>query len=165
MTSVWKKLRAKGIEPSAETDYSIFSATVHATPWGARFYGRTIPGEPDQLYLTMAPLYDPAAALSALFLLQRTYPMPIRAFLKYCTFSRAPQHLWRPIKARFESLIEDWKAKMEFDSWFRRDMEMAEERIARGESAEDVLQELRTNINDKYGDPEDAEEQQPPSAT
>ena len=46
MPHIWKMLRAKAIEPLGERDYSILSATVHASPWGARFYGRSLPGDP-----------------------------------------------------------------------------------------------------------------------
>ena len=48
---IWKKLRAKGIEPSAEVNYSILSATVHASPWGARFYGHAVHGDPKGFYI------------------------------------------------------------------------------------------------------------------
>ena len=86
MPQVWKMLKAKGIEPAAERDYPILSATVHASPWGASFYGRTLPGDPDRLYLSLAPVYDAAAAFSAGLVLQGTYPRPIHAFLMSCCF-------------------------------------------------------------------------------
>ena len=61
MTTIWKKLKERCIEPLGERDYSILSATVHASPWGTHFYGRTLPGDPGRLHLSLAPVYDPAA--------------------------------------------------------------------------------------------------------
>ena len=63
---IWKKLKAKGIEPAAEVNYPILSATVHASPWGARFYGHAAPGDPKAFYLSLAPEYDAAATFSAM---------------------------------------------------------------------------------------------------
>ena len=88
---IWKMLKAKGVEPLAERDYPILSATVHASPWGAQFYGRTLPGNPDHLYLSLAPVYDSTAAFSAGLVLQGTYARPVHAFLKSCVDSKAPK--------------------------------------------------------------------------
>ena len=44
---IWKKLTEKGTEPLGQHDYAVLSATVHASPWGTRFYGRIMPNEPD----------------------------------------------------------------------------------------------------------------------
>lgn len=86
MPQIWKMLKAKGIEPLGARDYSILSATVHASPWGARFYGRSLP----RLHLNLAPVYDAAATFSAGLVLQGTYPRPIHSFLAVCAASRAP---------------------------------------------------------------------------
>ena len=151
MPQIWKMLKAKGIEPAAERDYPILSATVHSSPWGARFYGRTLPGDPDRLYLSLAPVYDAAAAFSAGLVLQGTYPRPIQAFLMSCTASKAPKSQWRSIKARYDALIDDWQAKMNLDSWFRSEMAGAEERLSRGEDPDAVLHDLRKQFGEKYG--------------
>ena len=151
MPNIWTMLKAKGIEPTAERDYPILSATVHASPWGARFYGRTLPGDPDRLYLSMAPVYDAAAAFSAGLVLQGTYPRPIQAFLLSCADSKAPKSQWRSIKARYDALIDDWQAKMDLDSWFRSEMVGAEERVSRGEEPDAVLQDLRKRFEEHYG--------------
>ena len=87
MRQIWKMLKAKDIEPLGERDYPILSATVHASPWGTRFYGRALPGDPDRLHLSLAPVYDPAAAFSAGLVLQGTYPWPVHAFLESCAVS------------------------------------------------------------------------------
>ena len=151
MPRVWKMLKAKGIEPVAERDYPILSSTVHASPWGARFYGRTLPGDPDRLHLSLAPVYDTAAAFSAGLVLQGTYPRPIEAFLLSCTVSKAPKSQWRSIEARYDALIDGWQAKMDLDSWFRNEMVGAEERLSQGEEPEAVLQDLRKRFEEQYG--------------
>ena len=156
ISQIWKTLKEKGIEPLGERDYSILSATVHASPWGARFYGRTLPGDPERLYLNLAPIYDPAATFTAGLVLQGTYPRPIHAFLTGCTAAKAPKSRWRSIKARYDILIEEWQAKMDLDSWFRREMAGAEERILRGEEQEVVLQDLRKRLEERYGEALDA---------
>ena len=136
-------------------DYSILSATVHASPWGARFYGRTLPGDPDRLYLSLAPVYDPAATFSTGLVLQGTYPRPIEAFLEVCAASEAPKSLWRSIKAGYDSLIEGWQTKMAFDSWFLTEMLGAQESVSRGEEPEAVLQDLRKRFKETYGEAAD----------
>lgn len=151
-SQVWNMLKEKSIEPLGERDYSILSATVHASPWGARFYGRTLPGDPDRLYLSLAPVYDATPTFSAWLVLQGTYPWPIYAFLTSCTASKAPKSQWRSIKTRYDALIEDWNAKMDLDSWYRSEMIDAEERVLRGEEPEMVHQDLRKRIEEKYGD-------------
>ena len=156
MPRIWKMLREKGIEPLGERDYPILSATVHASPWGARFYGRAIPGDPDHLYLSLAPVYDVAATFSVCLVLQGTYPRPINAFLESCAASRVPKSQWRSIKARYDTLIEGWQAKMDLDSWFRSEVDGAEERVSRGEEPEAVLEDLRKRFEEKYGEAGDA---------
>ena len=152
MRQIWKMLKAKDIEPLGERDYPILSATVHASPWGTRFYGRALPGDPDRLHLSLAPVYDPAAAFSAGLVLQGTYPWPVHAFLESCAVSKAPKSQWRSIKARYQALIEDWQAKMDLDSWFRSEMAGVEERVFRGEEPEKVLQDLRDRLAENYGE-------------
>ncbi len=88
MPHIWKKLKAKGIEPLGARDYAILSATVHASPWGARFYGRTLPGDSNRLHFSLAPVYDPAATFSVGLVLQGTYPRPIHAFLAACSAAK-----------------------------------------------------------------------------
>ena len=165
MPHIWKMLKAKGIEPLGERDYSILSATVHASPWGARFYGRSLPGDPDRLHLSLVPVYDAAATFSAGLVLQGTYPRPIHAFLTVCAASKAPRSQWRSIKARYDALIEDWQAKMDLDSWFRREMAGAEERVSRGEEPEAVLQDMQKHLEEKYGEAVDVAEGNPSSVT
>ena len=133
MRQIWKMLKEKGIEPVGERDYPVLSATVHASPWGIQFYGRTLSQAPDQLHLSLAPFYDPAAAFSAVLVLQGTYPRPIQAFLESCAAAKAPKSQWRSIKTRYDDLIEGWQTKMDFDSWFRSEAADAEGRISRGE--------------------------------
>ena len=94
MTNIWKKVKERGIEPLGERDYSILSATVHASPWGTHFYGRALPGDPGRLHLSLAPVYDPAATFSVGLVLQGTYPRPIYAFLTACSAARF-RHLIR----------------------------------------------------------------------
>ena len=151
MPYIWTMLKEKGIEPVAERDYRILSATVHSSPWGAQFYGRTLPGDPDRLYLSLAPVYDATAAFSVALVLQGTYPRPIHAFLESCAVSKAPKSQWRSIKARYDSLIEGWQAKMEMYSWFRCAMFSAEERVLRGDEPEAVLEDMRKHFEEKYG--------------
>ena len=158
-------LKAKDIEPLGESDYSILSATVHASPWGARFYGRTLPGDPDRLHLGLAPIYDAAATFSAGLVLQGTYPRPIHAFLTSCIASKAPKSQWRSIKAGYDTLIEDWQAKMDLHSWFRSEMASAEERVSRGEEPEVVLEHLRRRFEEKYGEAVDTAGGDTPSGT
>ena len=165
MPQIWKMLKAKDIEPLGERDYSILSATVHASPWGARFYGRSLPGDPDRLHLSLAPIYDAAATFSAGLVLQGTYPRPIHAFLTSCIASKAPKSQWRSIKAGYDALIEDWQAKMELHSWFRSEMAGAEERVSRGEEAEVVLEHLRRRFEEKYGEAVDTAGGDTPSGT
>ena len=151
MPRIWKMLKDKGIEPVGERDYPVLSATVHASPWGIRFYGRTQPEDPDRLHLGLAPFYDAAAAFSAVLVLQGTYPMPIHAFLESCAAAKAPKSQWRSIKARYDALIEDWQTQMDFYSWFRVEMADAEERISRGEEPESALKDLQQHFEEKYG--------------
>ena len=164
MPHIWKMLRAKGIEPVAERDYTILSATVHASPWGAQFYGRTLPGDPDRLYLSLAPVYDPVAAFSVGLVLQGTYPRPVHAFLESCAVSKAPKSQWRSIKALYETLIEDWQAKMDLNSWFRSKMAGAEERVLRGEEPEAVLEDIGKHFEGNYGQSVDTGGDDTPSA-
>ena len=157
MRRIWELLRARDIEPLGERDYPVLSATVHASPWGARFYGGTLPGDPDRLHLSLASIYDPAAAFSAGLVLQGTYPRPIHAFLESCIASKAPKSQWRSIRARYETLIEGWRAKMDLDSWFRSEMVGVEERVSRGEEPASALQDLRDRLEEKYRETVDAE--------
>ena len=152
MPEIWRKLKEKDIEPVGERDYPILSATVHSTPWGTRFYGRIVPGAPDLLHISLAPMYDAAASFTASLILQGTYPRPIHAFLTSCIDSKAPRSQWHSIKARYDALIEEWQAKMDVDSWFRSEMASAEERILTGEEQEVVLQELCKRLEEKYGE-------------
>ena len=155
-SQVWKMLKANGISPAAERDYSILSATAHASTWGARYYGRTVVGDPSRLYLSLAPIYDATAAFMAGIVLQGTYPRPIHAFLVSCTVSRAPKSLWRSIKSRYEALIDDWQSKMDFDSWFWSEMDRANERVLHGKKPEAVLKEMGKRFEEKYGKDDDA---------
>ena len=165
MPRIWKMLQERGIEPAGERDYPILSATVHASPWGIRFYGRTLSEDPDRLHLSLAPFYDAAAAFSAVLVLQGTYPRPIHAFLESCAAAKAPKSQWRSIKARYDALIEGWQTKMDFDSWFRDEMADAEERISRGEEPEAVLKDLQQHFEGKYGEDVDVVPQDTPSGT
>ena len=151
MRHIWQMLKEKGIEPLGERDYSILSAVVHASPWGARFYGRTFPGDPDRLHLNLAPLYDAAASFSIALVLQGTYPRPIEAFLTACDPSTDGKAEWRSIKAGYDSLIEGWQAKMQFDSWFRDAMGTVEESVSQGEESETILRDLRKRFEETYG--------------
>lgn len=151
MSHIWRMLKAKDIEPLGERDYSILSTTVHASPWGVRFYGRTLPSDPDSVHLSLAPVYDPAAAFSIGLVLQGTYPRPIHAFLENCAVSKAPKSKWRSINARYEALIEHWREKADLDSWFRSEMAGAEERVSRGEEPEVVLQDLSKRFKERFG--------------
>ena len=47
MRQIWKKVGDRGIEPVGERDYPFLSATVHASPWGIQFYGRTLSEDPN----------------------------------------------------------------------------------------------------------------------
>ncbi len=156
MPHIWKMLRERGIEPVGERDYPILSATVHASPWGIQFYGRTPSEDPDQVHLSLAPFYDPAAAFSAVLVLQGTYPRPIQAFLDSCAAARAPRSQWRSIKTRYDALIESWQSKMDFDSWFRAEAADAQQRISQGEEPEAVFEEIQQRFQDKYGEDADA---------
>ena len=152
MSRIWEGLRDKGIEPLGERDYPILSATVHASPWGARYYGRTMPGDPDYLHLGLAPEYDIAAILSAGLVLKGIYPRPIHAFLTSCASSRAPKSQWRSIEAKYNSLIEDWEANMNLDSWIRSEMDGAQVRISRGEEPEAVIEDVHKRFEERYGE-------------
>ena len=152
MPQIWKMLKAKGIEPVGERDYPILSATVHASPWGARFYGRGLPGEPDRIHLSLAPTYDVAAAFSAGLVLRGTYPLPIHAFLVSCAASKAPKSQWRSIEARYDALIQGWQLKMGIDFWFRSAMVSAGQRVSQGEDPELVLEGLRKRFDKQYGE-------------
>ena len=157
MRQIWKKLRDKGIEPVGERDYPFLSATVHASPWGIQFYGRTLPQNPDQIHLSMAPFYDAAAAFSAVLVLQGTYPRPIQAFLESCAAAKAPKSQWRSIRIRYDALIEGWQTQMEFDSWFKIEATAAKDRISRGEEPEVVFQDIQQRFEGRYGaDADDA---------
>ena len=162
---IWKMLKKRDIEPAGARDYPILSATVHASPWGIRFYGRTLSEDPDRLHLSLAPLYDAGAAFSAVLVLQGTYPRPIHAFLESCAAAKAPKSQWRSIKARYDALIEGWQTKMDFDSWFRGEMSGAGERILRGEEPEAVLKYLQQHFEGKYGEDVDVVPQDTPSGT
>ncbi len=152
MPNVWKMLKEKGIEPVGERDYPILSTTVHASPWGAQFYGLTFPGDPDGLYLSLAPVYNPAASFSASLVLQGTYPRPIEAFLMSCKACKAPKSKWRAISARYDILIKDWQAEMEIDSWFRIAMADVTRRVSQGEDPDKVIQDVGKIFEEKYGD-------------
>ena len=152
MRQIWKMLKDKGIEPVGERDYSILSATVHASPWGIRFYGRTLSEDPDRLHLSLAPFYDAAAAFSAVLVLQGTYPRPIHAFLESCAAAKAPKSQWRSIKTRYDALIEGWQTKMDFDSWFRVEAADAKDRISRGEEPETVFKDIQQRFEARYGE-------------
>ena len=41
---------------------------------------------------------------------------------------------------------------MDLDSWFRNEMAGAEGRVSRGEEPEEVLQDLRDRLEEKYGE-------------
>ena len=152
MPQIWKKLRAKGIEPVAERDYAVLSATVHATPWGARFYGRILPGDPNRIHLSLAQAYDASASFSTWLILEGTYPRPIEAFLTSCTASRAPRSVWRSIEARYNALIGKWQEQLELHSWFQDVVACSEERILQGEDPETVLGDMRRRWDERYGE-------------
>ena len=155
MRRIWDMLKTNGIEPLGERGYAVLSSTVHASPWGARFYGHTVPGDLDHFYLSLEPIYDRTAAFSALLMLQETYPKPIQAFLRLCDASTAPKAQWRSIKADYYSFIEGWQAKMKFDSWLQVAMADAEERLSRGEDPEAVQADLAKRFQEIYGEPAD----------
>ena len=107
MRRIWERLKEKGIEPVGERDYPILSATVHASPWGTRFYGRTLSENPDQSPSQPGTVLRPGRRiLNAVLVLQGTYPRPIQAFLDSCAAARAPRSKWRSIKTRYDVLIE-----------------------------------------------------------
>ena len=54
---------------------------------------------------------------------------------------------------------------MDLDSWFRREMASAEERVLRGEEPEAVLQDLRKRFEEKYGEAGDTAGNNTPSET
>ena len=163
MPRIWKMLKEKDIEPVGARDYPFLSATVHASPWGIQFYGRTLPQDPDRLHLSLAPFYDAAAAFSAVLVLQGTYPRPIQAFLDSCAAAKAPKSQWRSIKARYDALIEGWQIKMEFDSWFRIEAADAEGRISRCEEPEAVFEDIQQRSEARYGKDADVAPQGTPS--
>ena len=152
MRQIWKMLKEKGIESVGARDYPILSATVHASPWGIRFYGRTLSEDPDPLHLSLAPFYDAAAAFSAVLVLQGTYPRPIHAFLESCAAAKAPKSQWRSIKTRYDALIEGWQTKMDFDSWLRVEAADAKDRISRGEEPEAVFEDIQQRFEARYGE-------------
>ena len=151
MRHIWQMLKEKDIEPLAERDYPILSAVVHASPWGARFFGSALPGEPDRLHLNLAPLYDAAASFSIALVLQGTYPRPIWAFLTACDAPTDLKGEWRSIKKDYDTLIEDWQAKMARDSWFKAAMTDAQDRFSRGEGPDAVLRYLEERFRETYG--------------
>ena len=155
MRHIWEKLKEKGIDPLGEHDYPVLSATVHASPWGTRFYGRSLPGDPGRLHLSLTPIYDPAATFSIGLVLRGTYPRTIHAFLAVCSAAKVLKSKWCPIKDRYDSLIADWQAKMDLDSWFRTEMASAEQRVLSGEEPDAILQDLRKCINEKFGTADD----------
>lgn len=71
---------------------------MHASPWGARYYGRVLPTEPDRIYLSLGPSWDAAEAFSIGLVLQESLPRPIEAFLMSCEKARAP-----PVRAQVNS--------------------------------------------------------------
>ena len=94
-------------ERGRERDYPILSATVLASMWGTRLYGRTLPGDPDRLHLSLMPVYDPAAVFYAGLVLQGTYPCPVHAFLESCNVSKVSKSQWRSNTSRYGTLIKD----------------------------------------------------------
>ena len=161
MVEVWKKLREKDVEPLGQGDYHVLSATVHASPWGARFYGRVTANEPDQLHLSLAPIYDPVAAFSIGLFLQGTLPSPIHAFLVGCSAAGVPKSEYRSIQARYQTLIPQLEEKMKFDSWFGEAMTNAEWRVAGGEDPEKVMKEVQTRFDEVYGSEDDSSPDHP----
>ena len=151
MPFIWRQLEKKGIEPLGQKDYAVLSATVHATSWGAQYYGRTSPEDPERLYLSFVPTYDPTAAFTIGLVLQQSYPRPIHAFLESCKATRVPRSLWRSIEARFKTQIETWTIQMKFDWMFRDEITDAVARITRGEEQEAVIQDLIERFRAQFG--------------
>lgn len=160
MGTIWSKIESQGIEPLGRRDYSILSATVHASPWGARYYGRVLPTEPDRIYLSLGPIWDAAAAFSIGLVLQESLPRPIEAFLMSCEKARAPRSEHRSIRATYEQLLPLWQKKMEFDSWFREAMMDVEKRVLEGEDRQAMLDELGARFQEVYGSDEGKVEEQ-----
>lgn len=155
MSAIWPKIESQGVEPLGRRDYSILSSTVHASPWGARYYGRVLPTEPDRIYLSLAPIWDAAAAFAIGLVLQETLPRLIHAFLVGCASSRAPKSEYRTIDARYNTLLPQWEQKMELDSWFRKAMADAEILVADGAQPEAVVKDLERQFDDAYGSSDD----------
>ena len=91
MSQIWERIRDMGIEPLGQRDYRMLSAAVHASPWGIRFYGGTIPGDSDQIHVALVPDYDFVGTLTIGLVLQGTYPRPVQAFLEACSAARVPK--------------------------------------------------------------------------
>ena len=81
-----------------------------------------------------------------------TYLLPVYAFLVRCGVAEAPKSQSRPIRTRYETLIEGWQLKMDVDFWFRSAMVSAGQRVSQGEDPELVLQELRKRFDEQYGE-------------
>ena len=151
MPAIWTKIEEQGVEPLGRRDHSILSSTVHASPWGARYYGRVLPTEPDRIYLSLGPVWDAAAAFAIGLVLQETLSRPIEAFLTSCDKARAPRSDHRSIRARYEQLLPEWQEKMKLDSWFRQAMVDVERRGLEGEDRQAVLDELSERYEEAHG--------------
>ena len=150
MSNIWSKLKDKDIEPLGQPNQAVLSSTVHASPWGIQFFGRVLPEDPERIHLGLAPTYDPAASFTIGMVLQETYPRPIHAFLVSCENSRVPKSEWRSIKLRFEGLIGEWRAKMDFYALYRTEVAAAVERIVQGEEQEAVFEDLLRRFKEQY---------------
>jgi hypothetical protein len=149
--NIWNGIKKKGDIPEGEGQYHLLSAAVHASEWGTRFFGARSPQDPTRLNLTLAPQYDPAVTFSILLTMERTYPLPIRAFLRMCEFGHAPKSVWRKVASSYEQLLPEWEILAEYKHGFADLMRQAEERLAAGEEWETIQQDMERQFFELWG--------------
>ena len=155
--NIWNGIKEMGEIPEGEGQHHFLSAAVHASEWGMRWFAARSSLNPNQLNLTLAPQYDPAVTFSILLTMERTYPLPIRAFLRMCEFGRAPKSVYRGIRSRYERLVSEWQVLIEGKRWYADLMDQADDRLASGEAWDKIQADLERQFEERWGDVEEGE--------
>ena len=93
--AIRNKLEEAGTPSISEEWNATLNTAVHASPWGAQYYGRRVRETTNAYLIQLAPTFDPVMGFAIGQLSQNTLPGPVEVFLRAC---EEPESLYaRPI--------------------------------------------------------------------
>ena len=146
-----QQITAAGGQPVRQDVYNELSAAIHPSEWGAILYSHWSPDQPNQLNLGFHPIFNDTHVFRLNTLLHLSLAGVVWAFLAMCEGSNAKKSAWRMIKANYDDMLPEWEIRRDFDNDWLRMMEESESRVATGEDAEGVIQELVAEFKRRQG--------------